>query len=101
MLVTASIIKFPESLYASSVRSEKPYRNLAYNIPPKYDIGARPNIISVIYQLPMNAITSPQIKAPTFEMLIPRIVEVSPFINLQSTDSLLVNVPALFFGISK
>ena len=33
--------------------------------------------------------------------MIPKIVEVNPWISLQSTDNLLVNVPALFFGKSK
>jgi len=100
-LVTASIIKLPESLYASSVRSEKPYKNFAYNNPPIYDKGANPSIINVIYQLAIKEITNPQIKAPTLDILIPKIDEVSPLINLQSTDNLLVKVPALFFGISK
>lgn len=49
----------------------------------------------------MNAITNPHINDPTLAMLIPNIDEVSPFITLQSTDNLLVKVPALFFGISK
>lgn len=78
-------------------------------MPPKYDKGANPSIINVIYQLATKEITSPQIKAPAFEILIPRMDEVNPLINLQSTESLLVNVPiiininipALFFGTSK
>jgi len=58
-------------------------------------------MINVIYQLATNDMTSPQTKAPKLEILIPRIDEVNPLINLQSTESLLVKVPALFFGISK
>jgi hypothetical protein len=49
----------------------------------------------------MKEIIKPQIKAPAFEILIPNIEDVKPLIYLQSTDNLLVSVPALFFGISK
>lgn len=58
-------------------------------------------MIKVIYQLAMKEIIKPQINAPAFEILIPNIEDVKPLIYLQSTDNLLVNVPALFFGISK
>ena len=70
-------------------------------MPPKYDKGARPSMIKVIYQLATNEMTIPQIRAPAFEIFIPRMDDVRPLINLQSTESLLVKVPALFLGISK
>lgn len=63
--------------------------------------GVIPNIINVKAQLEVKEIVIPQIKAPKLERLIPIMLEVSPFIVLQSTDNRLVNVPALFLGSSK
>lgn len=40
----------------------------------------------------------PLINAPILDKLIPNMEDVNPFISLQSTDSLLVKVPALFLG---
>ena len=98
MLVTASIIKFPESLYASSVKAEKPCKNFACRTPERKENGAIPSVTSVKAQLDVNAIVSPETKDAKFAKLIPIIDEVKPLISLQSTDNLLVNVPALFLG---
>jgi hypothetical protein len=46
----------------------------------------------------VKAIVSPQTSDAKFAKLIPIIDDVKPLINLQSTDNLLVNVPALFLG---
>ena len=66
IFVTASIIRLPESLYASSVRSENPYKNYAYKTPPKNAKGDNANIIRVRAQLASKAITRPQIIDPIF-----------------------------------
>lgn len=96
--MTASIIRFPESLYASSVYAEKPYIILPCNTPEINENGVIPNVTRVKAQLLVNAIVNPQTKDATLARFIPIIVEVNPFINLQSTDNLLVRVPALLFG---
>lgn len=60
-----------------------------------------PKAINVSAQLDENAIVSPHIRAEKFWTLNPRIVDVNPWIILQSTFNLAVRVPALFSGMSK
>ena len=57
-------------------------------------------MINVIYHVATKDITNPLIRTPKLEILIPKIDDTTPLIILQSTDNLVVKVPALFFGIS-
>ena len=88
-------------MYASSVSAENPYRNFAYNVPEINVKGVIPSVTKVRAQLEVNAITKPQTNDAKLAKLIPIIDDVRPLINLQSTDNLLVSVPALFLGSSK
>jgi len=100
-LQTASIIRLLESLYAASLKSEKPYINLIYNSPPMKTNGDSPRETNVSAQLATNAMTIPHIKEEKFIILTPTTVDVRLLISFASTDNLDVKVPALFFGISK
>lgn len=108
MLHTASMIRFPESLYAESDWSENPYINWAYNAPPRNTNGDRASETNVNYQLALNAMTIPHTRELMFMTFMAMILEVRPFHNkylipfmsLASTESLDVKVPALFLGIS-
>lgn len=75
--------------------------NLAYRTPARNINGDKPNDTRVNYQLATKAMVIPQISELIFITLIPIIMEVRPFIILQSTDNLAAKVPALFSGISK
>lgn len=63
--------------------------------------GVIPKVTKVNAQLDVKAIVSPHTSDAKLERFIPIMEDVKPLINLQSTDNLLVNVPALFFGSSK
>lgn len=60
-----------------------------------------PKTTKVSAQLDVNAIANPHTRDAKLARFIPIIEDVKPLINLQSTDILLVNVPALFLGSSK
>lgn len=101
MFVTASIIRFPESLYAPSNYLPTILICFYLNLLPKNEIGAVDRATKVSAQLELNAIDIPVINDEAFWTLNPIIVEVNPWIVLQSTDKRAVSVPALFSALSK
>lgn len=66
ILVTASIIRFPDSLYAGSVSFPNDPIYLVLNFLPKYEIGAVAITSKVNAQLAENAIANPETNAEIF-----------------------------------
>lgn len=66
ILVTASIIKLPDSLYAGSVSLPNDPIYLVLNFFPKYDIGAVAITSNVNAQLAEKAIANPETNAEIF-----------------------------------
>lgn len=76
ILVTASMIRFPDSLYAGSVSFPNDPIYFVLNFFPKYEIGAVATTSKVNAQLAEKAIANPETRADKFYILKPIIVEV-------------------------
>ena len=62
-----------------------------------YTIGESPMAIKVSCQLPINAMTSPEIKELKFIKFTLIVEEVKVLMDIQSTANLEAKVPALFY----
>jgi len=100
MLVTVSIIKNPESLYASSAFEVNNYIFLALSMPFIIIIGLNPNMMREICQEALKAITIPHTKVDILVNCSPTIVVVKVFTCYASADNLDVKVPGLLSFIS-